>query len=246
MGEPSWAGTEERVRAALGTGSLGGLVPLLAPSVRWFGSGPGGCRTREDVVAFVGGLPAGFRLLGLRRAADRIALHVAGPSGAEAHQLLVLDGDGHITVIVDHPDSASAHRDLVPARPDAAAVAVDALVPFVQVADVEASIAFYRLLGFEAVREYRPDERRVWAWLRCGPADGQRAELMVAGTEEPADPAAQGVLFYLYTDDLDGLREHLRAHGAHPSGIADGTPGPRRELRVDDPDGYCLMIAERD
>lgn len=53
------------------------------------------------------------------------------------------------------------------------------------------------------------------------------------------------MLFYLYTDDLAGLREHLRAHGFTSSAIADGSPGPEREMRVDDPDGYCLMIAER-
>lgn len=69
---------------------------------------------------------------------------------------------------------------------------------------------------------------------------------MVADTEEPAGPVVQGVQFYLYTDDLDGLREHLRANGVHPIGIADGSPGPRRELRVDDPDGYWLMVAERE
>ena len=37
----------------------------------------------------------------------------------------------------------------------------------------------------------------------------------------------------------------LRASGAEPSEIADGSPGPREEMRVDDPDGYCLMSAQR-
>jgi catechol 2,3-dioxygenase-like lactoylglutathione lyase family enzyme len=241
MGEPSWERTEAAVRSALDAGDLSRLVPLLAPAVRWHGAGPGGCHTREHVVAWIGGLPVGFRLLALRRVADRIAVHAVDPAGNAAHQHVVLDDDGRITAILDHPDAVSAEADLAAAPADAPAVVADALVPFVQVADVEASIAFYTLLGFGVLREHGPAGRRVWAWLRGG-----QAELMVAETEEPVDPAAQGVLFYLYADDLDGLRAHLRAHGQLPSGIADGSPGPRRELRIDDPDGYCLMIAERE
>ncbi len=116
--------------------------------------------------------------------ADRIALSVADPAGNVTHQHVVLDGDGRIIAILDHPDAASAEADLAPAAAGAAAVVADALVPFVQVADVEASIVFYALLGFEVVREHRSADRRVWAWLRG--------------------------------------------------------------RRIDDPDGYCLMVAERD
>lgn len=245
MGEPEWAIAETAVRAALETGALSELIPLLTPTVRWHGSGPGGCRNREDVVAMLDGLPSGFQLSDLRRVGDQIALRVTDPAGDEVHQVIGLDADGHIATILDHPDSASVEADLTPADPDGPAAAPDALVPFVQVADIEASIAFYALLGFDVTREHRPAQQRVWAWLRSGPADGQRGELMIARTEEPVDPARQGVLFYLYTDDLTNLRRHLRAHGHRPSAIADGSPGPRRELRIDDPDGYCLMIAER-
>ncbi|MGH3787053.1 MAG: hypothetical protein ACRDRG_10990 [Pseudonocardiaceae bacterium] len=79
-------------------------------------------------------------------------------------------------------------------------------------------------------------------WHGAGPggchsaAEVLNAELMLAETEEPVDAARQGVLFYLYSSDLVGLRAHLRANGAAPSDIADGSPGPREEMRVDDPD----------
>ncbi len=238
MGERSWERTADAIRAALDAGELNGLLPLLAPEVRWHGAGAGGCRSRDDVRAWIGGLPPGFRLLDLRRVADRIGLHVTTPAGDEAHQLVLLDDDGRITLVLDHSDAASVQRDLV-APSDTGAVTVDALVPFVEVADVEASIGFYARLGFAVAAEYRPEGPRTWARLRCG-----AAELMVAQAEDPPDPGAQRFLLALRTPDLDGLREHLRAHGHHPSGIADGSPGPRRELRIDDPDGYCLMIAE--
>ncbi|MBS1894252.1 MAG: hypothetical protein JST59_23370, partial [Actinobacteria bacterium] len=55
----------------------------------------------------------------------------------------------------------------------------------------------------------------------------------------PIEPAGQGVLFYLYSTDLAGLRERLLA-----AGIEDGSPGPSEEMRVVDPDDYVLMIAQ--
>lgn len=113
-------------------------------------------------------------------------------------------------------------------------------MPFVHVRDVTASVAFYGLLGFDVTEEYRPRDSLLWAALSSG-----NAELMLARHDGPIDAARQGVLFYLYSDDLAGLREHLRANGATPSEIADGSPGPSEEMRVDDPDGYCLMIAQR-
>jgi hypothetical protein len=36
----------------------------------------------------------------------------------------------------------------------------------------------------------------------------------------------------------------MLANGVDAGEIVDGTPGPRQEMRVDDPDGYCLMIAQ--
>jgi hypothetical protein len=51
-------------------------------------------------------------------------------------------------------------------------------------------------------------------------------------------------LFYLYAADLYALRERLVAAGVAAGEIADGSPGPRTEMRVEDPDGYVLMIAQ--
>jgi hypothetical protein len=52
------------------------------------------------------------------------------------------------------------------------------------------------------------------------------------------------VLFYLYSDDLAALRKQLLAAGIDAGAIEDGSPGPREEMRVIDPDGYELMIAQ--
>ncbi|HYX87681.1 MAG TPA: VOC family protein [Gaiellales bacterium] len=116
---------------------------------------------------------------------------------------------------------------------------VSALVPFVHVADVDRSIAFYRLLGFEVTDAHRPADAYVWALLK---ASGAR--IMLARADAPIDPDKQAVLFYLYTRDLHALRAHLISSGVEAGRIESGSPGPEEEMRVTDPDGYCLMIVQ--
>src|SRR3954471_7312496 len=82
--------------------------------------------------------------------------------------------------------------------------AVSDLVPFAHVTDVDRSVAstsFYERLGFEMLHEALADGRRVWAFLERGDA-----RLMVAEADGAFDPEAQGIIFYLYTRDLDALR----------------------------------------
>jgi len=116
---------------------------------------------------------------------------------------------------------------------------VTGLVPFVHVENVERSIAFYYHLGFIVASVYKYKGAPVWAELRS-----EGANLMVSTDGDPIDPAGQGVLFYLYSDNLAALREHLLANGINVGEIVDGTPGPTQEMRLTDPDGYMLMIAQ--
>jgi hypothetical protein len=118
---------------------------------------------------------------------------------------------------------------------------VDDLIPFVHVADVARSIQFYELLGFAVNDTHSVGEQLDWASL-----SHHDAEIMLAGAGEPIDADDQAVLFYLFTADLPGLQQHLRAHGHRAGPIRDGSPGPAAEMRVRDPDGYVLMIAQRD
>jgi uncharacterized glyoxalase superfamily protein PhnB len=116
---------------------------------------------------------------------------------------------------------------------------VNGLVPFVHVEDVERSVAFYYHLGFIVASVYKYRGRPVWAELR---SDG--AELMVSTDGDSIDPAGQGVLFYLYSSNLVALRDQILAAGIDVGEIVDGTPGPRQEMRLTDPDGYVLMVAQ--
>ena len=123
--------------------------------------------------------------------------------------------------------------------PSAPEQRVSGLVPFVHVEDVDRSIAFYYNLGFTLASVYKYRGTPVWADLRS-----EGAELMVSTDGDSIDPAGRGVLFYLYSNDLAALREQLLANGIHVGEIEDGTPGPSQEMRLSDPDGYVLMVAQ--
>jgi hypothetical protein len=113
------------------------------------------------------------------------------------------------------------------------------LIPFVRVADMGRSVVFYERLGFSVKETHEHDGGLDWAALEAG-----SAQLMLADAGASIDPAQQAVLFYLYSDDLPGFRARLISEGLPVGEIRDGTPGPRQELAMSDPDGYCLMVAQ--
>ena len=202
-------------------------------------------------------LELGVRLqLGDARAVgDRLMIEVRRSTQAELAEpestiwfALTVDEAGRIAELQDYSSRAAAEHDLSlrASGPEAAgglrpAPPVSGLVPFVHVADVGRSVAFYRLLGLELRDTYEPEERLVWASMAQ-----ESAAVMLARAEAAVDPRAQSVLFYLYARDLVGLRDHLVACGLTPGEIVDGSPGPKQEMRVTDPDGYCLMVAQID
>jgi catechol 2,3-dioxygenase-like lactoylglutathione lyase family enzyme len=116
---------------------------------------------------------------------------------------------------------------------------VSQLIPFVRVVDVERSVAFYEHLGFTVQDVARYRDRLSWASL-----SSEGAEIMFEGTHGPPDPDRQRIQFHLYSRDLAALRAQLLAAGIDAGPIEDGTPGPREEMRVTDPDGYVLIIAQ--
>jgi glyoxalase/bleomycin resistance protein/dioxygenase superfamily protein len=117
---------------------------------------------------------------------------------------------------------------------------VTGLIPMAHVADVQRAIDFYKLLGMDVRGSLRnPSGQLQWVHLACGHAD-----LMFARAAEPVIAGQQAVLFYLYSPDLVALREHLLASDVKVSAIQYPDYMPKGEIRVDDPDGYCLLIGQ--
>jgi hypothetical protein len=115
------------------------------------------------------------------------------------------------------------------------------LVPYAHVADVERSIGFYADLGFRVKNTVVPDGQTapVWAWL-----ESEKANLMVGLASEPVDSGQQGILFYLYYDDIKQAHAELTALGYAAGGIEYPFYMPGGEFRLEDPDGYVLMLAQ--
>jgi predicted lactoylglutathione lyase len=113
------------------------------------------------------------------------------------------------------------------------------LVPIAHVADVARSIEFYRLLGFEARNSLNEHDQLVWAWLQNG-----KAHLMLSRSARTMNSGEQYVLFYLYGADVAAYRDELAARGIKVGPITHPFYMPEGEFRIDDPDGYCLLVGQ--
>jgi hypothetical protein len=123
---------------------------------------------------------------------------------------------------------------------------VSGLVPMLPVLEVERSVEFYKLLGFAVGNRVPPDGRMNWAWLYApNVPDWRRGpNLMLTRSGRAIDPAALGVLLYVYATNLVALREELISAGQAPGQIRYPDYLPKGEFELLDPDGYCLMIAQ--
>jgi catechol 2,3-dioxygenase-like lactoylglutathione lyase family enzyme len=126
---------------------------------------------------------------------------------------------------------------------------VSSVVAMIRVADVMRSAKFYGYLGFEIGNaEPRECPPFHWAWLYQPKAPNWKtgANLMLVSGEVPgtAESKAKTVLFYLYAQNLKGLRQELLANGLSASEISYPEYLPEGEFRLQDPDGYTLMIAQ--
>ena len=101
---------------------------------------------------------------------------------------------------------------------------VEDLIPFVHVADVARSIAFYELLGFAVRATHGPSDRLEWAAL-----EHQHAKLMVARADSPIDSNTGRAVLSLHP---------------RPPGAADASARSRAARRRDP--GWHPRAASRD
>lgn len=138
-------------------------------------------------------------------------------------------------------------------------------IPMAHVADVDRSNRFYALLGFACDSRFSGhDGVTNFASLSAG-----RAHIMLARASGPIVPSQQAVLFYMYAPDVMALRMHLLKNGLVDGGKPPGeydpadVPAlaqeheavfrpifpfymPQGEIRIHDPDGYCILVGQLD
>ena len=125
---------------------------------------------------------------------------------------------------------------------EAVAAHLVGLIPMAHAVDVQRSADFYKLMGMEVRGSLRdPFGALQWVHLAC-----DDAHLILARASGPVSASEQAVLFYLYSPDLVALREHLLGSGVNVSAITYPGYMPKGEVRVEDPDGYVLLIGQAD
>jgi lactoylglutathione lyase len=117
----------------------------------------------------------------------------------------------------------------------------------IRVRDIDASVAFYRQLGFEHRGRLNFESAyNVYLGLSGG---SDVLELTVnVGRKEPYDLGDGYNHMGLVVDDLDALLEQLASDGVQPE-RPPYAPGGREEYRicfVSDPDGYRIELIDGD
>ena len=116
----------------------------------------------------------------------------------------------------------------------------------VRVRDIDASVRFYELLGFE--RRGKLDFGQAYNIYMGLPGDGDRLELTVnVGREEPYDLGDGYNHIALTVDDLDAQLVELSKIGVEPEKPPfhpGGRPEVGRICFVQDPDGYRIELID--
>jgi len=117
----------------------------------------------------------------------------------------------------------------------------------IRVRDIERSLRFYELLGFQ--QRGRLNFQSAYNVYLGLPGDGDVLELTVnLDRQEPYDLGDGYNHMALVVDDLDALLERLEQAGVRPE-RAPYAPGGREEYRicfVADPDGYRIELIDGD
>ncbi len=118
------------------------------------------------------------------------------------------------------------------------------LVPMMICKDVQATIEFYRdVLGFE-VRERMDDVGTSgWASLERGAVRLMLASPSYIPAPKPLEGQLSEVLFYFYTDDVVGLRDHIVQRDYPVSDFAVRFY-QMKEIELTDPEGHVLIFGQ--
>jgi lactoylglutathione lyase len=112
--------------------------------------------------------------------------------------------------------------------------------PIILVADVDQAIDFYSsTFGFDPTYTWQEEGRTVFAFLQLEPLGIGIAER--AASDDPERDFA----LWVYTDDVDGAAERLRAAGAEEVLPPTDQPWGERMCSFRDKDGHLLHLGAR-
>lgn len=128
-------------------------------------------------------------------------------------------------------------------------IRLQAMVPVLNVQDVNNSLAFYRdALGFELASSQEALQERNWCFIRHGDIH-LMLDAGTGGGEALFDPdavpedGAWPAIYYFYPDDVVAMHEQLAKAGYDVSALYVTAYG-MREFWLKDPDGHLLTFGE--
>lgn len=118
------------------------------------------------------------------------------------------------------------------------------LFPAIRVSDLDASLSFYRSVGYDVVGSVAVNVGTRLAMLALPEETEVSLELVHRPADGPVSPHGLDHLA-VQVDDLAVARELLMAHGLEPGEMEapGGADGPRTSWVVD-PDGYRLELVQ--
>ena len=115
---------------------------------------------------------------------------------------------------------------------------VQSMVAVTYVRDIDASRAFYGLLGF---REQRAGEAQKSAWLAL---HSGHQRLLLTATRPPLDIPRLPLAFYFFYADLEGVLAVLEASGTAVTRLGHAPHALGGEAKVIDPDGNTVLLGQ--
>jgi predicted enzyme related to lactoylglutathione lyase len=118
--------------------------------------------------------------------------------------------------------------------------AVRSMIATTYVRDIDASRAFYWLLGFRESQAGKADTG-AWSVLRH-----REHRILLASTRPSLDIPPLPLLFYFFVDDLDAVADDLGAGGAKIVRVGHPPHARGGEAKLHDPDGNTLLLGQRE
>jgi predicted enzyme related to lactoylglutathione lyase len=114
------------------------------------------------------------------------------------------------------------------------------MVAVTYVRDIDASRAFYELLGFREQRAGRA-ETSAWSSLEQG-----EHLLLLRSTQPPLVIPQLPLLFYFFFDDVEGVLAALTEAGIEVIRLGRAPHALGGEAKVTDPDGNTVLLGQRE
>ncbi len=112
------------------------------------------------------------------------------------------------------------------------------VVPMIHVPDVRATVEWYTTIGFEVQETHEPDSGMSWAWLSYGSTG-----VMFNEGGQPSTQHRREVDLYVFTDDVDALRERLEGRVEIVEDVHDTEYG-MRELIIRDLNRFWITFGQ--